>query len=114
VTVRAGVSAENVARTIASIDQELSLVLTEGLTEKEVAESKQYLVGSLPRQLETNGGIASFLLNAEFFGLGLDYDRRLPDLVRGVTHDSAMAAARRLLDPARATIVVAGPEAEPS
>ena len=112
VMVRAGVSAENVARTIASIDHEISLVLTEGFTEKEIAESKQYLVGSLPRQLETNGGIASFLLNAEFFDLGLDYDRRLPDLIRGVTRDAAMDAARRLLDPARATVVVAGPEAE--
>ncbi len=89
VMVRAGVSAENVARTIASIDQEIALVLGEGFTEKEIAESRQYLVGSLPRQLETNGGIASFLLNAEFYGLGLDYDRRLPDLIRGVTRDAA-------------------------
>ena len=92
VMVRAGVSADNVERTIASIDQELALVLGEGFTEKEIAESKQYLVGSLPRQLETNGGIASFLLNAEFFGLGLDYDRRLPDLIRGVTRDAAIDA----------------------
>jgi zinc protease len=112
VTVRAGVSADNVARTIASIDHEISLVLAEGFTEKEIAESKQYLVGSLPRQLETNGGIASFLLNAELFGLGLDYDRRLPALIRDVTRDAAIEAARRLLDPARATVVVAGPGAE--
>jgi zinc protease len=112
VTVRAGVSADNVARTIASIDHEISLVLGEGFTEKEIAESKQYLVGSLPRQLETNGGIASFLLNAELFGLGLDYDRRLPALIRDVTRDAAIEAARRLLDPARATVVVAGPGAE--
>jgi zinc protease len=112
VMVRAGVSAENVARTIASIDREIALVLGEGFTEKEVAESRQYMVGSLPRQLETNGGIASFLLNAEFYGLGLDYDRRLPDLIRGVSRDAAIEAGRRLLDPARATVVVAGPEAE--
>ena len=89
VMVRAGVSAENVARTIASIDQEIALVVGEGFTEKEIAESRQYLVGSLPRQLETNGGIASFLLNAEFYGLGLDYDQRLPALIRGVTRDAA-------------------------
>ena len=114
VMVRAGVSAENVARTIASIDHEIALVVGEGFTEKEIAESRQYLVGSLPRQLETNGGIASFLLNAEFFGLGLDYDRRLPDLIRAVTRDAAIDAARRLLDPARALVVVAGPEVEAS
>ena len=114
VMVRAGVSADNVARTIASIDHEIALVLGDGFTDKEVAESRQYLIGSLPRQLETNGGIASFLLNAEFYGLGLDYDRRLPDLIRAVTRDAAIDAARRLLDPARAVIVVAGPEADAS
>jgi zinc protease len=112
--VRAGVAAENVERTIASIDSELSAIVSEGFTEQEIAESKQYLVGSLPRQLETHGGIAGFLLNAELFGLGLDYDRRLPDLVRAVTHEAAMATARDLLQPDRATIVVAGPEAPAS
>lgn len=112
--VRAGVSADNIERTIASIDFELSTVVSQGLTPQEVAESKQYMVGALPRQLETNGGIAGFLLNAELFGLGLDYDRRLPDLIRAVTHESAMDAARGLLQTDRATIVVAGPEAAAS
>jgi zinc protease len=108
--VRAGVSAENVERTIASIDFELSTVVSEGFTEREIAESKQYMVGALPRQLETHAGIAGFLLNAELFGLGLDYDRRLPDLIRAVTHEAAMDTARGLLQPDRATVVVAGPE----
>ncbi|MDO8679105.1 MAG: pitrilysin family protein [Acidobacteriota bacterium] len=108
-TIRAGVSAENVERTIASIDAELNAVLNDGFTEKEIDESKSYLVGSIPRQLETNGAIAAFLLNAEIFGLGLDYDVRLPGLIQAITLDDANKAARRLLDPARATIAVAGP-----
>jgi zinc protease len=108
-TIRAGVSAENVERTIASIDAELTAVLTDGFTEKEIDESKGYLVGSIPRQLETNGAIAAFLLNAEIYGLGLDYDVRVPGLIQAVTLDDANKAARRLLDPARATIAVAGP-----
>jgi zinc protease len=108
-TIRAGVSADNVERTIASIDAELNAVLTNGFTEKEIDESKSYLVGSIPRQLETNGAIAAFLLNAEMFGLGLDYDVRLPGLIQAVTLEDANKAARRLLDPARATIAVAGP-----
>lgn len=109
--VRAGVSAENVERTIASIDRELSAIVSEGFTAQEIAESKQYMVGALPRQLETHAGIAGFLLNAELFGLGLDFDRRLPDQIKQVTHDAAMQAARDLLRTDRATIVVAGPEA---
>jgi len=108
-TIRAGVSADNVERAIASIDTELAMVLESGFTAQEIDESKSYLVGSLPRQLETNAAIASFLLNADFFDLGLDYDVRLPGLIQSVTLDAANAAARQLLDPSRATIAVAGP-----
>ena len=84
-------------------------VLQSGFTAQEIDESKSYLVGSIPRQLETNAAIAAFLLNADFFDLGLDYDARLPGLIQSVTLEAATAAARRLLDPARATIAVAGP-----
>ncbi|HXH25115.1 MAG TPA: pitrilysin family protein [Vicinamibacterales bacterium] len=110
-TVRAGVNAANVERAVAAIDQELSRLAREGPTEREMAESKQYLIGSMPRMLETNPGIANFLQTAEFFGLGLDYDVRLPELLRAVTRDEVHAAARRTLDPARAAVVVAGPYA---
>jgi zinc protease len=108
-SIRAGVNAANVERTIASIDEELYGVIKNGFTAQEIDESKSYMIGSLPRQLETNAAIASFLLNAETFGLGLDYDERLPALIGAVTKDAADAAAKRLLDPARATIAVAGP-----
>jgi len=108
-SIRAGVSADNVERAIASIDTELGAVLESGFTDQEIDESKSYLVGSLPRQLETNAAIASFPLNAEFFDLGLDYDVRLPGMIQSVTREAADDAARRLLDPARATIAVAGP-----
>jgi zinc protease len=107
--IRAGVSAANVDRAIASIDEEIERLVKEGLSEKELDESRRYLIGSMPRALETNAGIASFLLNAEFFGLGLDYDVRLPDYLRAVTLDAANAAARRVLDVNRATVVIAGP-----
>jgi zinc protease len=108
-TIRAGVAAANVERTIASIDRELTSILTDGFTAKEIDESKRYLIGSMPRQLETNAAIAAFLLNVEVYGLGLDYDLRLPGLLSDVTLDQANAAARRLCDPRRATIAVAGP-----
>ncbi|MEZ5291828.1 MAG: pitrilysin family protein [Vicinamibacterales bacterium] len=112
--VRAGVAADNVERTIASIDAELSSVLSGGFTATEVDDAKRYLIGSLPRQLETNGGIAGFLLAAEFYGLGIDHDVRLPRLIDAVTPDDVARVARRLLDPARAVVVVAGPWTGPA
>ncbi|HYB97309.1 MAG TPA: pitrilysin family protein [Vicinamibacterales bacterium] len=107
--IRAGVSAANVEKTIASIDAELTAVIENGFTEQEIEESKSYLIGSIPRQLETNAAIASFLLSSDTFDLGLDYDVRLPALIGAVTKDAADRAARRLLDPSKATIAVAGP-----
>jgi zinc protease len=107
--VRAGVSPENVQRAVASIDLELSRFAADGPTDRELAESKQYLIGSMPRTLETNVGIATFLQTAELFGLGLDYDLRLPGLLGAVTRDQVHEAARAVLDPSRATVVVAGP-----
>jgi zinc protease len=107
--VRAGVSAANVARAVASIDAELTSLAADGPTEHELNESKQYLIGSLPRTLETNAGIAAFLQTAEFFGLGLDYDVRVPGLLQAVTRDEVHQAAQRSVNPEHASVVVAGP-----
>jgi zinc protease len=112
-TIRAGVSPDNVERAVAAIDQELQVFADEGPTTKEITESKQYLVGSMPRTLETNLGIANYLQTEEFFGLGLDYDLRVPAYLDSVTRDEVVAAARRTLVPARATVVIAGPYAGP-
>ena len=107
--VRAGVGPENVARAVSSIDEELTRMASEGPTDDELTESRQYLIGSMPRTLETNAGIATYLQTVEFFGLGLDYDLRYPDLLRAVTRDEVHEAARRTLDPSRAALFVAGP-----
>ena len=113
-TIRAGVGPGNVDRAIASIDHEITALVRDGITQKELDDSRRYLIGSIPRALETNAAIANFLQTEEFFGLGLDYDVRLPDLLTAVTLDEANAAARRALDPERATVVVAGPYEGPA
>jgi zinc protease len=110
--IRAGVSPANVDRAVASIDEEIVRLLRDGLTPKELDESRRYLIGSIPRSLETNAAIANFLQTEAFFGLGLDYDLRLPGLLGAVTMDDVNAAARHALDPDRATVVIAGPYGE--
>ena len=109
--IRAGVSAANVDRAVAAIDNELAKLRADGLTQKELTDSRHYLIGAMPRALETNAGIANFLQTAEFFGLGLDYDRQLPQLLAAVALEDVNAAAQSL-DPERAAIVIAGPYQE--
>jgi zinc protease len=108
--IRAGVHPSNVERAVASIDEEVGRMAASGLTVQELEESKQFLIGSLSRALETNMDIASFLQTAERFHLGLDYDVRLPALLDAVTMEEANQMARRFLSPERAAVVVAGPQ----
>lgn len=107
--IRAGVDPANVSRALEAIDAEVAALGRDGATEREFAETRQFLIGSIPRMLENNGAIAGFLQSVEFFALGLDYDRRLPDLLRAVTLGEVNAAAAAVLDPARACAAVAGP-----
>ncbi len=109
--IRAGVDGSNVVRTIAAIDGEVAKMAREGVTAEELADTKRYLIGSLPRLLETTTGIATFLQTAEFFDLGEDYDVRLPALIEAVTRDEVHRAAQ-LLSPERAAVAVAGPYTE--
>lgn len=109
--VRAGVDPANVERAIEAIDEEVRRFGLEGPTQDELEDTRSSLIGSIPRMLESNESIAEFLLHAESFGLGLDYDRRLPDLLRAVTIDEVRDAAADVLCPDHAAIVVAGPAA---
>jgi zinc protease len=109
--VRAGVDPRNVERALDAIDMEVRLLGERGPTAAEVDETRAYLIGSIPRQLETNYSIASFLQSSEAFGLGLDFDRRLPALIESVTVDDIRAAAFEVLAPQRASVAIAGPAA---
>jgi zinc protease len=111
-SIHAGIAPANVDRALTSVDEELTRLTAEGVTAKELDDSRRYLIGALPRSLETNTAIASFLQQSDFFGLGLDYDVRRADLLRAVTVDDANAAARRIIDVHRLTTVIAGPYAE--
>ena len=107
--VRAGVDPNNVQRALDAIDAEVRDLGQRGPTALEMDESRAYLIGSIPRLLETNESIASFLQDCDRFDLGLDYDRRLPELLEAVTIDQVAAAAGEVLNPERAAIAIAGP-----
>jgi zinc protease len=67
------VAPENVDRAIASALDELERALREGVTEKEVEDYKANFTGSFKVSLATNAGIASRLLEAEFYGFDPGY-----------------------------------------
>jgi zinc protease len=107
--VTAGVDPQVVDAAIDLICQEIRRFTQEPVTEEELADSQANYIGRLPISLESNVGIASALLSLERYQLGLDYYRRYPGLVRSVTREQVLQAARRYLEPDRLAIAIAGP-----
>lgn len=108
-TVRAGVNPRNLDDALASIRAELDRFLAEGPTEAEQADGASSLVGGLPRQLESNEGVAAVLGEIELYDLGLDFLDRYPELIRSLTRQGVTEAARRWLTPEHLVTTIAGP-----
>ena len=106
----AGVNPDDVEAAIASILTEFDRLGSEMVGAEELADSQAYLTGVVPLMLETNEGVASTLLNMEWYGLGLDYLQRYPALINGVTAADVQRVAARYLRPDACIIATAGPE----
>jgi len=108
-SIRAGTNPANADRAVASVLEQVRRMSEEGPTAQEMEDAKDYLTGVFPVRLETNAGVASQLLTAELYGLGLDYIERYASIVRGITRESAAAAARAYLKPKSGyALVIAG------
>jgi zinc protease len=110
--VFAGVNPANVDRALAAIVEEIGRFCANGPTEAEMSDAQDYMTGSLVLGLETNDGIAGTLLGIERFNLGLDYIRRYPAIIRAITAEEVVQAARRYLSTTDYVAVVAGPARE--
>ena len=104
----AGVNPQNLEKTISLIRQEITRFVTELVTNEELTDSQSNYIGRLPLSLESNGGVASALLNLERYNLGLDYYQRYPDLIKAITPAEILKTAQHYLHPDRLAIAIAG------
>ncbi len=109
--VRAGVNPRNLDKALDSVDAEIRRFLEGGPSETEQADGVSSLLGSLPRQLETNEGAAAVLGEIELYDLGLDYLDRYPDIIRSLSREQVVEAARRWIRPEHLVTAVSGPPA---
>ena len=107
--VRSGVAPEGVRRALDLMRRTIERVRRHGVTPAEVNDSKRALAAAVPRRMETNTESAAVLADAEFYGHGIDYPEKLPDLIRAVTRTEVEAAAERYFTLGRHVLVVAGP-----
>jgi zinc protease len=110
--VIAGVNPANVEQAVASICAEIKRMCDEPVGEDELADNKAFITGSLPLRLETNEGVARYLLDIERYDLGWDYLQRYGALINEITLDQVQAVAQRWLDSDAYALAVAGPPVE--
>jgi zinc protease len=108
-TVRMGVNPRNVERAIATTLAELRTVIEGAFPSADLELAQDKLVGELRVALESPGGIAGMILEAERFGLGPDHFVRYPEQLRAVTKDQVVETARAFLPADRYALAIAGP-----
>jgi zinc protease len=108
--VRAGVNPRNLDKALASIEAELRRFLDDGPTAEEHADGIASILGSLPRQLETNEGAAAVMSEIELYDLGLDYLERFPNIIHAITREQVTEAARRWINSEHLITAIAGPQ----
>ncbi|MCU0486854.1 MAG: hypothetical protein MUC85_12185, partial [Anaerolineales bacterium] len=104
----AGIDPPHLEQAITLILDEIRKFATAPVSDEELGDCQAQFVGSLPLSMESNGGVASALLNLERYNLGLDYYQQYPSLIRAITPAQVLENAQRYLDPQRMAIVAAG------
>jgi zinc protease len=90
------------------IIKELRRTADAPLTADELTLSRDAIVRSLPGMFETSRQVVGSLSNIFTYDLGLDYYTKFPAQVGAVTAETALAAAKRYLQPDRMVVVVVG------
>jgi zinc protease len=108
IQIRAGTNPANADRTAKEIWTQVKQMHEAGPTPTDLGEAKSYMTGVFPVRLETNSGVASQLLGAELYGLGMDYIERYVAIINSVSLEEVRAAARKYLGPRGYALAIAG------
>ena len=88
--------------------EEMRRMREQPVTDEELTDAKDYLIGSFPLRFDTNRKVASFLAQVEYYELGLDYPQRYQDLIRKVSRDDVLRVAKQYLRPDELITVIVG------
>jgi zinc protease len=99
---------ESTAEAIRLARDEIRRMRDDLVSEDELNDAKDYLIGSFPLRFDTNNKIAGFLGQVEFYDLGLDYADRYGDFIRKVTRADVQRVARQHLSLEKLITVIVG------
>lgn len=107
-TVAADVSTEVTAAAVNEIRYELGRLASTTVTDDELADAREYLVGSSLIAISSQAGLASTTANLEAAGVGLDWLYANLRRIGGVSGQEVRDLAQQRITPAQARIAVVG------
>ena len=99
------------AEALQQVIEQIKLMMSQPVKPQELEDAKSYLIGSFPRKMDSLGKRAWLLGYVEFYGLGLDYPWKYPDLIRHLTPADIQKVAEKYLHPDNYLLVVVGKKA---
>ncbi|MFP5245651.1 MAG: M16 family metallopeptidase, partial [Thermoanaerobaculia bacterium] len=106
--VAAPVRNEVTRESVSEMLSELRRIRTGDLEDRELDDTKSYLMGVFPATVQTASDIAARLVDMELYGLPEDYFDRYRENIAAVTKDDITRVANKYLDPDRVLIVIVG------
>lgn len=100
--------ADAVKQTVQVVRDTLATFAKDGPTQAELDDAKTYLTGSFPLAFASNSGTASQLGTFQRQNLDIGYVARRNSMIQAVTLADVKRVSKKLFDPARMTIVIAG------
>ncbi len=99
---------ESAPEVLELITAEMNKLAAEPAGAEELKARKSVLVGSYGRELATSGGLADILGNLALYDIPLEELTRYTGKVEAVDAGQVQSFARRVLDPAQSSVVIAG------
>ncbi len=91
---------------------ELRRIRTGDIEDRELNDTKSYLIGVFPATVQSASDIAGRLLDMELYGLPEDYFDHYRENIDAITKDEIARVANKYIDPDRVLIVIVGNAAQ--
>jgi zinc protease len=85
--------------------EQMKRMQKEPVSEKEIEGAKKYLIGSFPMRMDTQGKMANFLIQVEYYQLGFDYMESYSNRIQSITQEEVQRVARKYLHPDHCILV---------